>query len=225
MTAPALSAHRCLTSVYAERLRVVRLHADGSLDPGTENMYVTDALISIGSEPEIEAGEELTQRNGGGAICVTASGDDSIRRFNLTLSLCQLDSELIEMLTGATLIESGGVTVGLQMPRQGDVQPIVCVEAWSQARTASEQASEDGSNLWFHWVWPKVRWTIGGHTLENGILTVPLTGKAEENDSMGLGPAADWPAVITAAEAWFLDDDEPAAVCGYQPLVVAGSAS
>lgn len=224
MSAPTLSAHRCLSSVRSKRLRVARLHDDGTLDPGTENLYVSDALISIGTSPEIETGQEIVQRNGSGEICVYVSGDDEIKRYNLTLTLCQLDSELIEMLTGATLITVGGITVGLQMPKIGDDKPRVCMEAWSEARTSRQQASEDGAVLYWHWVWPNVKWTIGDFTLDEGVLNVPLTGKAEENDSMGTGPAADWPALITAAQAWFLDDEIPDAVCGYQNLVVAGSA-
>lgn len=225
MSAPALDAHRCLSQVMACRLRVARLHADGTLDPGTENLYVTDALISIGSSPDIEAGEVLTQRNGSGNICVRRRSDDQTVAYNLSLVLCNLDAELIEMLTGATLISSGGVTVGLERPKVGDTKPLVCVEAWAEARTSTEQASEDGELLWWHWAWPKVKWTAGEHTLEAGVLTVPINGYAEENDNMGTGPAADWPALITAAEAFWLDDEIPDAVCGYQELVVAGSSS
>lgn len=226
MAAADISAHRCLSSVRAKRLRVARLHEDGTLDPGDDNLYVSDALLSIGTSPEVEAGEEFTQRNGSGEICVYVSGDDEVKRYNLTLTLCQLDSELLEMLTGAALITSGGVTVGVQMPKIGDDKPIVCVEAWSEARTQRQQAVDDSSSLLFwHWVWPRVTWTIGDFTLEAGILNIPLNGKAEENDSMGTGPAADWPALITAAQAWYLDDAMPDAACGYAALVVAGSSS
>lgn len=224
MSAPTLSAHRCLSSVRARRLRIARLHEDGTLDPGTDNLYVSDGLISIGTSPEIEAGEEITQRNGSGDICVYVSGDDEIKRFNLTLTLCQLDSELLEMLTGATLITAGGITVGLQMPKIGEDKPRVCVEAWTEARVSRSQASEDGSLLWWHFVWPNVKWTIGDFTLDTNPANIPLNGKAEENDNMGTGPEMDWPDLITSAQSWFLDDEIPAAVCGYQELVVAGSA-
>lgn len=225
MSAPVLDAHRCLSQVMACRLRVARLHADGTLDPGDENLYITDALISIGSSPDVETGTVLTQRNGSGNVCVRRRADNQTLGYNLSAVLCNLDAELLEMLTGATLITSGGVTVGLQRPKLGDPQPIVCIEAWAEARTSSDQASEDGELLWWHWVWPKVKWSAGDHSLEEAVLTVPLTGYAEENDQMGTGPAADWPALITAAEAWFLDDAIPDSVCGYQALVVNGSAS
>lgn len=226
MAAPELDAHRCLSQVMACRLRVARLHADGTLDPGEENLYVTDALISIGSSPDVEAGTVITQRNGCGNICVRRRSDDQTLAYNLSMSLCNLDAELIEMLTGGTLITVGGVTVGYKRPASGATKPIVCVEAWAEARTATQQATNDGDLLWWHWVWPHVKWTAGEHTLDGeNVLTVPLTGYAEENENMGTGPDASWPDLITEAEAWFLDDEIPDSVCGYQPLVVAGSAS
>lgn len=225
MAAPELDAHRCLTAVMACRIRVSRLHDDGTLDPGDDNMYVSDAVITIGSNPDVETGTVITQKNGCGAVCVRRRSDNQTLAYNLTMSLCQLDAELIEILAGGSLITVGGVTVGYKRPRSGDVQEAVCFEAWQEARTASAQATEGGALLWWHWAWPHVKWTAGEHTLEEGALTVPLTGYAEENDNMGTGPAADWPDLITEAEAWWLDDDIPDAVCGYQALVVAGSGS
>lgn len=225
MSAPALAAHRCLSSVYASRLRVTRLHSGGTLDPGSENMIVSDGLVSVGTTPNVQAGEEFTQRNGGGGICVYVTEDDKILRYDLALALCQLDSELLEMLTGGRVLTVGGVTVGFAVPGLDDVPPSVCIEAWSEAREGSSIASEAGDALYWHFVWPSVRWTLGAFTLERGILTVPLTGKAVENPSMGTGPEASWPGIITEAQAWFLDDEIPDATCGYQALVVAGSAS
>lgn len=225
MTAPALASHRCLSSVYATRLRVSRLHDDGSLDPGSTNSYVSDGLVSIGQTPNVQTGEEFTQRSGGGGVCVYVTEQDVIVRYDLALSLCQLDAELIEILTGGRVLSVGGVTVGFAVPSLDAVAPSVLVEAWSEAREGSAQASEDGAALYWHHVWTNVQWTLGAFTLERGILTVPLTGKAVENPAMGLGPGSDWPEIITEAYAWFLDDDVPDAVCGYQTLVVAGSAS
>ena len=227
MTAPTLTSYRCLSSVYACRLRVTQLHEDGTLDPGTANQYTSDALISIGTNPQIEAGQEITLRNGCGDICVEVTGDDEVKRYNLTTSLCQLDSELIFLMVGGYLLTKGGITVGYAERKIGDAKPKVCVEAWSQARTRSSQATHtSGSGLlyWRH-VWPFVEWTPGDYTLQNDALTFPMTGKAQENPNMGAGPNADWPAVITSAQARFLDDNIPAASCGLSSFLVAGSAS
>lgn len=225
MSAPALDSPRCVGSVFAKRLRVTRLHTGGTLDPGTQNKIVSSGVVSIGSTPNVQTGDELSQRNGGGDICVSVTEPDVITRYDLTTALCQLDAPLLEMTTGGRVLFSGGEVVGFAVPTFASSKPIVCVEAWTQAQEGATQAVEDGASLWVHWVWPRVEWTIGATTLERGVLNVNLTGKAVENPSMGHGPEASWPEAITEAQAWFLDDELPDAVCGYQSLVVAGSAS
>lgn len=227
MTVPTLSAYRCLSSIRVCRLRVTQLHSDGTLDPGTTNQATSDAIVQLGSNPQIEAGQEITLRNGCGDICVEATGDDEVKRYNLALQLCQLDVELIYLMVGGYLLTKGGFTVGYAERRVGDTLPKVCIEAWTEARTRSSQAvisSGSGLLYWRH-VYPFVEWTPGDETLQNDALVVPLSGKAVQNPNMGAGPAGDWPAAITSAKARFLDDNIPAATCGLQSFSVAGSAS
>ena len=227
MSVPTLSTYRCLSSVFACRLRVTQLHDDGTLDPGTDNQYVTDALISIGVSPVVREGDEITLKNGCGDVCVEAVGDTEVSRYNLAMQLCQLDAELIYLLGGGYLLTKGGITVGYAERRIGDDIPKVCVEAWSHARTRSQQATHSSGSGLLYWrhVWPYVEWFPAPHTMENGALVYQLNGKAQENPNMGSGPAGDWPAVITSAQAKFLDDNIPAATCGLQSFAVAGSAS
>lgn len=227
MTVPTLTSVRCVASVFACRLRVTQLHADGSLDPGTAGQAVTDSLISIGSTPQVEAGIEITQRNGCGDICVEAVGDDEIKRWDLALSLCQLDYDLIALIVGGTALTKGGVTVGYADRKIGDPHQHVCVEAWSKAYNRSAQAViATGSGLLYErHVWPRVTFIPGVQTVDANAMIIPFTGKAIENPNMGTGPAADWPATITQAHAMFHDDNIPAAVCGTQNFAVAGSAS
>lgn len=224
MGAPSLSGPRCVSSILAKRLRVARLHSGGTLDPGAENQVV-QSMVSLGMTPNVQAGDELSQRNGDGEVCAALTEPDVITRYDLTLTLCVLDFELLEILTGGRVLMTGGQPVGFAAPAFDDEKPIVVVEAWSQAQEGTVQATEDGAALWLHWVFPRVEWTLGNQTIERGILNFQLTGKAVENPSMGLGPNGEWPEVITEAWGVFLDDEIPDVVCGYQALVVAGSAS
>jgi hypothetical protein len=225
MSAPALAAARCLSSIRARRIRASLLHEAGDLDPGTENMVVTDGVILVGITPNIQAGDSFTQKNGSGTVCVYITDDDTILRYDLTMNLCTLDFELKQLLLGGRVIQQGGVTVGYADRGLTDVPPKVCFEAWADAVAGSEQASEDGLSLYIHHVFPLTRWTIGGSQMENQPYVTAMTGKATPNASMGLGPNAEWPEVITETHAEFLDDAIPDSVCGYQALVVAGSAS
>lgn len=223
MGAPTLAAPACYSSIQACMLRVARLTSGGVPDPGATNGYISDALIQIGSTIEVEAGDEFTQKNGCGALCVSFKDVDRIKRATLALELCTLDAELIELLTGASLITVGGESVGFSIPKSDTTPGSVTVEAWSKAWDGSQQASDGVNALYWHWVWPSVKWQIGNHTLENGILRVPLTGIAIENDNIGNGPWNDFPAAadLTAAESVFLDDTLPTAACGYSTVPAA----
>lgn len=225
MSAPVLAATQCLASIYANRIRVSRLHSSGSLAPGAKNLYVTDSVIKVGWTPQLLAGQQFTGYNGSGAVCVYASEDDQILRYDLTLDLCTLDFELFELLMGGRTITQGGVTVGYADRPLQSGPPMVCFEAWSTAYVGNAVATADNTTLFFHHVWPNVKWTIGASTMDRAVYTTPVLGKGIPNTQMGLGPSAQWPTVITEAHAVFLDEAIPAAVCGYQALVVAGSAS
>lgn len=216
-------ANPCYGGVQACRLRVARLDAGGVPDTGADNLYVTDSLIQIQSTPEIEAGDEFTQKNGCGDICASFKGVDHIKRVTLALTLCQLDAELLEMLTGGSVLTSGGDTVGYAMPSSTDSPAPVSVEAWSKAWDGSQQAVDGSDALYWRFVFPSTTWVLGQHTLANGIMTIPLTGTGTENSGFGTGPGGDLPASIPGPEAYLLDTDLPDAECGYQTLVIAGS--
>lgn len=199
----------CVGAVQTNLLRVTRLTSGGYPDAGATNGYRTDSVIEIGSTPVYADATEIEQRNGSDIVCVSYKGADSYKRHDLTSSLCLLDAELLEMLTGSTLVTDGGNTVGSRFQTDPNTD-YVCVEAW---QTVIEDAEPTGEYV--HWVWPKTRWRQGQRTLNNGVLTIPLIGTAFPNSNIGTGPAGDWPAALTSPENWFVDDTIPASSCGY----------
>jgi len=214
----AVTSH-CYQTIRASRIRVGRLTTAGLPLSGADNMYITDTVISVNFSTETEPGDEFTQKNGNGDICVTAKSADHIKRVNLSMNLCNLDAELLEMLTGGTLITDGAQTIGLNSPRPSDTAPTVSLELWSLAWNNGAQAVGSISEaLYFHWVFPKTQWVMGSMTLENGVAVIPVTGTSEESAALGNGIANDLPAGITnwGPFAFFLDDALPASVCGYQ---------
>lgn len=206
-----MANNTCVGAVQTNLIRVSRLLTGKWIDAGAANLYRTDSVIEIVSNPVYTTGAELEQQNGSGAVCVSYKAADSYKRHDLTMSLCTLDAELLEMLTGATLVTSGGNTVGAKFADDPDTADYVCLEAW-------QLVIEDGAHTgeYIHWVWPKVRFRQGQTTRNNGVLTIPLSGEAFINRHVGLGPAGDWPAVLDVPDSWYVDTVIPTAVCGYQ---------
>jgi hypothetical protein len=213
----------CYASIELAALRIATLTTSGAPSTGANKGYVTDSAIQLGVTVEVEAGTEFTQKNGLGAICATLKQPDTVKRVTLALELCQLDSQLLALLTGGASISSGGNVVGMQLPAVGATPPNLCVEAWTKAWDGGQQAIDPVTSpaaSYFHFVFPLVTWVQGQFTMEEGFMVVPVTGSGSENSAITAnGPFDDWPTYvanaggITRIGGWFLDDDVPTATC------------
>lgn len=93
-------------SVYAIGARFTRLDATGAPLAGAGNAYVTNALITAGIGLEYQDGEEITQNNGSGQVCVSYRAPDSLLRGTISdLQFCSPDPHILNFLIGGTLIE------------------------------------------------------------------------------------------------------------------------
>ncbi len=229
-----MSDPHCFGSLQVCRLRVAELATNGVPVAGADNGYVTDAVIKVDVSTEIEQGDELTLKNGCGSVCQTYKDSDRLKRLSLKMDLCQLDSELISLLVGGTVIDSSGDTIGFALPSlDDDPSNGVCLELWTKAWDGSEQAtpaSLSNAAAYFHWVFPKATFTLGNITMENDVMTIPVEGFSNENSSLPAhGPYNDWPAAVTAAGGivtaggWFLDSSIPDAECGFITVPAQGS--
>lgn len=222
----------CFGSLQVCATRVAALDAAGTPLAGTDNGYVTDALIDLNTTVDLSEADEFELKNGCGAVCQTFRDCDRIKRFDLAAEFCELDSELISLLiqTGELFTDTGtGDAIGFEFPNVDVACPNgVSYEIWTLAWDRTAQAIPPflaPSIAYWHWVFPKVRWQIGDLTFENEIQRVPLNGVAEVNPGMDAdGPFNDWNADvvlaggITNAAGFFLDDTIPTANCGFIPV-------
>lgn len=200
-------------------IRVARLDATGVPNPGAHNLYTECSPIDLSLTPIISAAESFEQKSGCGDICATFEGYDRTKGFTLAMTLCHLDAELIEMLTGGTVLTRSGSDVGYMAPAANAAAPTgVCVEAWSKMWDAEQQAVVSGKPGYFQFAFPKTTWAIGNLQLKDGIVTVPLTGKGVANSNFYNGPGNDWPTAITSSFAWQQVGGLPTCTNGYGTL-------
>lgn len=203
-------------SVNVQALRVTPLTAAGAPDVGS-NAVVTQSTLTIDYDLDIEEGEEITVKNAAGLICLSKQGEDSIKRADVDLTLCQLDFELLELMAGGTLHLDMTTPVGYSVKKSdAALQNPVCVEGWSLAWDGTTQAVDGMQNpLYLHWVFPLCRFVPGAGTLEEGAFEIPLSGTSDENGLLTTnGPFDDWPSNIVgenidAAVNVFLDTAVP----------------
>lgn len=215
-------AYKRNNSIQACRTRVARLSDAGSPATGPSNLYVTDALIKIDYKIQVEAGANIVQVNGCGDTCLTFRDRDKITGVDVSMDLCLLDAELMELLTGSPLITVGGAARGNSLPASGTaLENDVSVEVWSRAWAGDQQATSGGNLIWMHWVWPSSTWRYGDGSLANAPFVTPVVGKSRSNALFMDGPGNDVPTgQVVGAMGWFETTTQPPAVTnGYAALV------
>lgn len=215
--------------------RVTRLNAStGAPVPGAGNAVITNAPIKLDVGFDLEAGDDLVQKNGCGRIVSAFQDVDRLKSLKLAMDLTYLDAYLLELMTGSQVFSSGGNPIGFQSVAVGsDANAPVCLEAWSKAWDNGSPAIPTFTSpnaAYIHWVFPKTTWHITDFTLEHGFMVVPIAGKGEENTRITAnGPFDDWPAGvagpggITRTFGWFFDSNLPTATCGYTSVPSAAS--
>ena len=223
----------CYASVELAALRIATLTSTGAPSTGAGKGYVTNAAIQLGVTIEVETGTEFTQKNGLGGICATLKQPDTVKGVTLALELCQLDSQLIAIMTGGQQITNSTNTIGMQLPAIGATPPVICVEAWTKAWNGGAQAVDAYTSpnaSYYHFVFPFVQWVQGQFTMEEGFMVIPLSGTGRENLLVtSNGPYDDWPSPIVnlggirRIGGWWVDDDLPTAACAAIAVTSAAS--
>lgn len=222
-----MSDPTCYGSLQVCALRVAVLGSNGAPTPGPSNGYVSEALITFDVGVEQSKDIDLEKENGCGAICQTYFKNGTIKRATLGAALCELDLQLASMLVGGSLYATDtDIPVGWQLPFVNEAASNgVCLELWTRAWDSSEQATPaalSNQAAWWHWVFPRARFTLDNMKLEADFLEFAVKGNGQENSNMShLGPFQDWPSYVadgggvTAVGAIFLDDTIPTAECGF----------
>lgn len=224
-------ADSCFGSILVCALRVARLSTAGAPDDGVTNGYISNALVKADLGLELEPGLDVSAKNGCDALLYALKKPDKIKRATISMDALTIDFALYQLLVGGDLFTfANGDPMGWQVPDtdDDDVDPV-SVELWSQAMDGNEQATPAGQSnaaAWFHWVLPKVQFSISSIPLSGTDITaVNLTGNGSSNSNITAnGPFNDWPARIAANGGItkplgvFLDDDLPTADCSYEAV-------
>lgn len=178
----------------------------GGVAAGTGAAYATADVVGLDFSFNIEEGEERTVKNACGDICAFYSTCDNLKNIEIDIELCKLDPELLNLLTGHSLINSAGTNIGMDIG--GGTVPNcdsgVALELWSKAMNGSELAADPYTYI--RWVFPRVRLQFNSDfSLGEGFATLSLSGDTQTNSNIGPGPWEDWPKTPTGHMMWFYD--------------------
>ena len=211
----------CRPQVQACAIRVARLDTNGVPLPGANNLYVSDALVSMAFTPVYTDGDEIEDKNACGAVKVNYRSPDSFKRGDVTLQLTTPDPFLEEMLSGGDVLDAGGGRPkGFAAPPIGTVTGNgISIELWAKR---IDDGDLDADFPYAHWAYPKIKnLRMGDHTHENASNLPQFSGQALENANWFDGPVGDWDAESDRVYQWLPVAGLPTPTCGYQTLAAS----
>jgi hypothetical protein len=170
------------SSVQGILMRITPLSVEGTID-ASKPVHWTKGFISLSFSPEITTGDEIETKAADGSVCVSWKADDSLKRINLNLSLCNVDPEALVLLTGGkTLANATDEAIGYtSAPVGSSVGNPVAIEVWSYRNVGGKP----GSPPYWHWAFPyvKVRYD-GEREFGNAALANTFTGQGVGNAAL-----------------------------------------
>lgn len=100
-------------SLHCVAFRVARLALDGSTpaDSGSNSAYVSNKLMKIEFNPDVEAGPEVSNRGASGDLIQIFKLPDLIKRYTMVVQIGTLDPELEYIMTGGTVLTSSATAL------------------------------------------------------------------------------------------------------------------
>lgn len=179
----------CYTPWKIPRIRVTKLNSCGLPVTGCSTV-VSDGIISVEMTKEYEDREEFFVKNGDGNFCVRETNPPILKWINLTLTLCNVDPELVNILSGETMVANDAVSpvnTGYSTDEGAVLNSNFALEGWT--RIANSGVPCSGGQEFGYMLWPRaIEGTIGDLTLENGAANFNLSARTTSNSPWGTGP-------------------------------------
>jgi hypothetical protein len=183
-------------------------------------MYVSDQLVKIDFNPDMEAGQEISNRGASGNLCVVYRTPDLMKRLTIELELCVPDPELEVLLSGGKVFydatDTTDVTGFQYPPLMVDPTPNgISVEAWTRYIVDGYQPP-DQPYMW--WTFPRMYLRKGNRTIDINAMANVFDGFAIENPAWDGGPMGDWDQDSSAVVQAVFTDTVPQATIGLQKV-------
>lgn len=179
---------RSMKIVRGKRVRITRLEACG--EPPTSGdpcaYVVSKGFVTVTMSPQNETGTELVQLNADGELCINDQAQHNFKRWELSIELCDVDPELVSLLTSVTLeTDADGNTVGFRSVA-GRIDELFAFELWSGI---GDQDCADGEEYGYM-LFPFVNGgTFSDLTIENGVATLTIENAFTKTGGLwGVGP-------------------------------------
>jgi hypothetical protein len=182
----------CMKPIGGTRLRATKVDACGVPITGVGSCtIVTKGFVSVERTAQFMDPDEFTVKNAAGELCINERTHPLFQWYNLTVNFCEVDPELINMMTGSPLVlDDTAVTpraVGWRTRENANINANWALELWTRMAGAS---CVGGAVQYGYYAMPfVVEGVVGDVTVENGPVSFSVTqARSKSAEGWGVGP-------------------------------------
>lgn len=172
----------CVTPIKGTHYRIVKLDVCGNPVTGTGSMQiVSKGFVQVQMEPQYEDGEEFFERTADGTPCVNQKDDPVLKRMQLTIDFCEINSTGTAYLSSARelTVNAAGVTGSGFAVAEGQPTNRYSLEVWQKV-AGSSACDATGAQRYIYNAWPNCGASkFGTYTVENARSTLQVMSETQ----------------------------------------------
>lgn len=180
----------CFTPFKIPRVRVTQLDSCGAVVEDSCASIATDGIVTLEMTQELEDREEFFEKNGDGEFCTQETDPPRLKWLNLTITFCNVDPELVNLMTGAPLVMSDAdvpLAIGYRT-RSGSIATVnFALEGWNRVTGSDTCSSSTPYYLYNLWPWV-VEGRMGDVTYQNGTANFQVVARTKVGSAWASGP-------------------------------------
>lgn len=185
------SPSTCFSVLRLPMIRVTSENSCGTVNTGTGVQITSSGLISVAMAVNQEDRQDYFTLNADAQPCVTNTAPPILKWIDLTITFCNVDPRLINLISGEPLVVDDSTTpVAIGWDTSvGSVNTVnFGFEGWSRIGGTSSACGGTTTPYGYFllpWVTEGV---VGDITLENGVANFTVTARTQAGGNWGIGP-------------------------------------
>lgn len=180
----------CYAAVRGRVARFTRVDNCGCPTPGPCNSFIIEDIVTVTISPEVEEGEEITVRNMAGNLCISDKPCDTVKWFNVEITMCKKIPALFAMVGGYQVAyDRLGQVVGFGVTSNIDCSGGFALELWGDTPGQACVPGATGGQ-WDYLVlpWVSAATLSGDIEIGNSAQQPVLSGRTKTGHCWGSGP-------------------------------------
>lgn len=179
--------------IQGNTMRVRRVDSCGTPVTTTCSAATSTGFVKVEMQDQVQDGTEIVVQNAQGLNCVNERSRKQLKWINVTITFCNVDPELFNLITGMTLVlndAAAPAAVGFQTRTSNYAAGSFGLEVWSNmASPACVTLGTFSLVPYGYFLLPYIVEGVLGDTItiENGAVTFTVMGRTQQGTNWGTG--------------------------------------